>query len=100
MIDSFMVILANQESERAPLIRSYVRGLPSLYTESVGNFYSPMASPSASVYRFGQPDPVLGKYPSVTLTREQVRTKNQSFQLLSTLNLIIKKLQPTTSFFL
>ncbi|CAG9766531.1 unnamed protein product [Ceutorhynchus assimilis] len=42
-------LIAATESERAPLIRSYVQGLPSIYTESVGNFYSPMASPEGSL---------------------------------------------------
>lgn len=43
-------LITNVESERAPLIRSYVQGLPSIYTESVGNFYSPMASPEGSIF--------------------------------------------------
>ncbi|XP_050315935.1 steroidogenic acute regulatory protein-like [Anthonomus grandis grandis] len=41
-------LITNAEAERAPLIRSYVQGLPSMYTESVGNFYSPMATPEGS----------------------------------------------------
>lgn len=63
---------ANTDSERAPLIQNYVRGLPSMYTESVGNFYSPLASPDGSMYGFNS-GPVLGRYPPVRLTREQVR---------------------------
>lgn len=62
---------AATESERAPLIRSYVQGLPSLYTESVGNFYSPQGSPEGSLDRFEQ-SPVLGAYPPVRFTRDQV----------------------------
>ncbi|GLV39631.1 Start1 [Carabus blaptoides fortunei] len=42
--------LVTTESERTPLIRSYVQGLPSTYTESVGNFYSPLQSPEGSLY--------------------------------------------------
>lgn len=64
-------ITANRDSERAPLIRSYVQGLPSVYTESVGNFYSPLASPGGSMYNFNA-DPILGKYPPADLNQEQV----------------------------
>lgn len=57
------------ESERAPLIRSYVQGLPSIYTESVGNFYSPMASPEGSIF-VAESDQL--EIRSVPLTPEQV----------------------------
>lgn len=62
---------AATESERAPLIRSYVQGLPSVYTESVGNFYSPQGSPEGSLDRFEQ-SPILGLYPPVRFTRDEV----------------------------
>ncbi|XP_028147511.2 steroidogenic acute regulatory protein-like [Diabrotica virgifera virgifera] len=44
------------ETERTPLIRSYVQGLPSMYTESIGNFYSPQGTPEGSLNRFSQCD--------------------------------------------
>ncbi|VEN37201.1 unnamed protein product [Callosobruchus maculatus] len=47
-------LITATESERAPLIRSFMRGLPSVYTESVGNFYSPQGTPQGSLYRFEQ----------------------------------------------
>ncbi|XP_018576902.1 steroidogenic acute regulatory protein-like [Anoplophora glabripennis] len=62
--------ITTTESERAPLIRSYVQGLPSVYTESVGNFYSPQGSPEGSLDRFEQ-SPILGAYPPVRFTRDQ-----------------------------
>ncbi|KAL1512666.1 hypothetical protein ABEB36_002223 [Hypothenemus hampei] len=43
-------LITATESERAPLIRSYVQGLPSMYSESVGNFYSPMVTPEGSLH--------------------------------------------------
>lgn len=57
------------DNERAPLIRSYVQGLPSMYTESVGNFYSPLCSPEGSIYGG---DHTCRRYPHVRLTRDQV----------------------------
>jgi hypothetical protein len=82
-------LISNSDSERAPLIRSYVNGLPSLYTESVGNFYSPLGSPEGSMYRFNS-GPVLGRYPPVQLTSEQednykslaARTMQEAWDLL------------------
>lgn len=60
------------DTERTPLIRSYVQGLPnmSMYTESVGNFYSPMASPEGSLHRMNPPV-VTGRYAPVHLTSQQ-----------------------------
>ncbi|CAH1102318.1 unnamed protein product [Psylliodes chrysocephalus] len=49
------------ENERTPLIRSYVQGLPSMYTESVGNFYSPQGSPEGSLHRY-QPNELYPRY--------------------------------------
>nr|CAI5816931.1 unnamed protein product [Callosobruchus analis] len=45
-------LITATESERAPLIRSFMHRLPSVYTESVGNFYSPQVTPQGSLYRF------------------------------------------------
>lgn len=56
------------ESERTPLIRSYVQGLPSTYTESVGNFYSPLQSPEGSLYEIDSHTDF-----TLRLTRAQVR---------------------------
>ncbi|KAJ8944170.1 hypothetical protein NQ314_009532 [Rhamnusium bicolor] len=64
-----MLSVTATESERTPLIRSYVQGLPSLYTESVGNFYSPQGTPEGSLYRFEQRPNI---YPPALFTREQV----------------------------
>lgn len=61
------------DTERTPLIRSYVQGLPnnmSMYTESVGNFYSPMPSPEGSLHRINPPI-VTGRFAPVRLTNEQ-----------------------------
>ncbi|KAJ8925633.1 hypothetical protein NQ315_009478 [Exocentrus adspersus] len=71
-------LITATESERAPLIRNYIQGLPSLYTESVGNFYSPQASPEPSLYRF-EPSPILGAYPPVKLSRDQ----EENYKLLA-----------------
>ncbi|XP_060517726.1 steroidogenic acute regulatory protein-like isoform X2 [Cylas formicarius] len=61
-------LITSTESERAPLIRSYVQGLPSMCTESVGNFYSPLGTPEGSLYRN---EAMHVTYPSVKLTGEQ-----------------------------
>ncbi|XP_057654538.1 steroidogenic acute regulatory protein-like [Diorhabda carinulata] len=58
------------ETERTPLIRSYVQGLPSVYTESVGNFYSPQGSPEGSLYRVEQTNPPR-LYNPVRLSRKE-----------------------------
>ncbi|XP_023020470.2 steroidogenic acute regulatory protein-like [Leptinotarsa decemlineata] len=62
--------LTSAESERAPLIRSYVQGLPSLYTDSIGNFYSPRGSPEGSMYRFEQ-TPNTCSFLPVSFSRDQ-----------------------------
>lgn len=72
------MISAATESERAPLIRSYVQGLPSIYTESVGNFYSPMASPEGSLY---VNEPEQNEIRPALLTQEQVNKNNITFVL-------------------
>lgn len=48
-----------------------MQGLPSMYTESVGNFYSPLASPNGSLYRIdaGGSHPIV---PVVKFSHEQV----------------------------
>ncbi|CAH0551262.1 unnamed protein product [Brassicogethes aeneus] len=66
--DASRYIINNLESERAPLIRNYIHGLPSLYTESVGNFYSPLGTPEGSLHRFADQ---LHQYPSARFSREQ-----------------------------
>ncbi|CAH1116944.1 unnamed protein product [Phaedon cochleariae] len=58
------------DTERTPLIRSYVQGLPSMYTESIGNFYSPQGSPEGSMFRFDQSANV-STYLPVKFTKEQ-----------------------------
>lgn len=60
------------ENERTPLIRSYVQGLPSMYTESVGNFYSPQGSPEGSLHRY-QPSELYPRYiVPLRLSRQEV----------------------------
>ncbi|XP_030753465.1 steroidogenic acute regulatory protein-like [Sitophilus oryzae] len=61
-------LITSTESERAPLIRRYVQGLPSVCTESVGNFYSPMGTPEGSMCRF---DPQPSTFRPAPLTKEQ-----------------------------
>ncbi|XP_049817800.1 steroidogenic acute regulatory protein-like isoform X2 [Aethina tumida] len=56
------------KSERAPLIRNYIRGLPSLYTESVHNFYSPLVTPDGSLYRY---DHQQRNVPTARFSREE-----------------------------
>lgn len=62
------VLVNPSDNERAPLIRSYVQGLPSMYTESVGNFYSPLATPEGSIHDVDHPQRC---YPQLTLTLDQ-----------------------------
>ncbi|XP_066143011.1 steroidogenic acute regulatory protein-like isoform X1 [Euwallacea fornicatus] len=62
-------LITATESERVPIIRSYVQGLPSMYTESIGNFYSPMATPEGSLL---ERDVDLPAIIPVLLTPEQV----------------------------
>ncbi|KAJ9595086.1 hypothetical protein L9F63_013612, partial [Diploptera punctata] len=49
-LEYLQAISSYPESERTPLLRSYLQGLPQPddYTESIGNFYSPMDSPQSS----------------------------------------------------
>lgn len=65
-----ILFLSATQSERTPLIRSYVQGLnfPTTNTESIGNFYSPLQSPEGSIY--GSDDPRLEH--AVSLTKEEV----------------------------
>ncbi|CAG9860018.1 unnamed protein product [Phyllotreta striolata] len=60
-------IVAN---ERTPLIRSYVQGLPSTYTESVGNFYSPQGTPENSVRRFQQNDRIPYEFIPIKFSKQ------------------------------
>lgn len=70
--------LVTTESERTPLIRSYVQGLPSHYTESVGNFYSPLQSPEGSVHSF---DARLDS--KISLTKQQESDyKNRAIKVM------------------
>lgn len=62
------LVIGNIESERAPLIRNYIRGLPSLYTESVHNFYSPLVTPDGSLYRY---DHQQRNVPTARFSREE-----------------------------
>lgn len=71
LINKIILYLAGPESERNPLLRSYVQGLPSMYTESVGNFYSPLNSPEGSLYRV-ETCRTCPSYPPARFTREQV----------------------------
>lgn len=51
-----------------------------MYTESVGNFYSPLQSPEGSLYRVDAPNRCL--FPPVKFTREQVSiSKHSEFQI-------------------
>ncbi|GJQ76612.1 hypothetical protein Trydic_g15474 [Trypoxylus dichotomus] len=68
-IRASQIIISTPDSERTPLIRNYVQGLPSACTESVANFYSPQGSPTGSVHRFGEQSSR-----STHLTSEQVQT--------------------------
>lgn len=63
-------LITVSEPERAPLLRSFFQGLPSTYTESNGNFYSPLTTPDGSIYRGGH-QPSIGEYHPVRLTGEQ-----------------------------
>ncbi|KAF7268049.1 hypothetical protein GWI33_018791 [Rhynchophorus ferrugineus] len=63
-------LITATESERAPLIRSYVQGLPSSYTESVRNFYSPIGTPEGSMYTTEQ-QLLSGIHQPANLTIEQ-----------------------------
>lgn len=67
--------LATPDSERTPLIRSYVQGLPSVYTESIANFYSPQGSPTGSVHRFGEQSSR-----TTHLTEEQVSILSEEYR--------------------
>ncbi|KAF5275047.1 hypothetical protein FQA39_LY06984 [Lamprigera yunnana] len=67
-LHSRRVLINTPENERAPLIRSYVQGLPSMYTESIGNFYSPLGSPEGSLHEI---DTTNRKYLPIKLTAEQ-----------------------------
>ncbi|KAK4884775.1 hypothetical protein RN001_001046 [Aquatica leii] len=69
-LHSRRILINTPENERAPLIRSYVQGLPSMYTESVGNFYSPLGSPEGSIHEVEHSH---RKYLPVKLTAEQDR---------------------------
>ncbi|KAF5274123.1 hypothetical protein FQR65_LT04521 [Abscondita terminalis] len=67
-LHSRRILISNPENERAPLIRSYVQGLPSMYTESVGNFYSPLGTPDGSMHEVDHPN---NRYLPVKLTADQ-----------------------------
>jgi len=45
----FTALSSYPESERAPLLRNYLQSTQRIddYTESIGNFYSPMDSPQS-----------------------------------------------------
>ncbi|KAK5648235.1 hypothetical protein RI129_003127 [Pyrocoelia pectoralis] len=82
------VLINTPDNERAPLIRSYVQGLPSMYTESVGNFYSPLATPEGSVCEVDRPE---RKYPQLPLSIQKeneyrgkgVKILQESWRLLT-----------------
>lgn len=65
----FKDVLGTPDNERAPLLQNYIQSLPSVYTESVGNFYSPMDSPAGSYRRFDVHNSRVVNFP---LTKEQV----------------------------
>ncbi|KAI4468792.1 steroidogenic acute regulatory protein-like [Holotrichia oblita] len=78
-IRASQVIISTPDTERTPLIRSYVQGLQSACTESVANFYSPQGSPTGSVHRFGEQS-----NRSTHLTAEQVKTYKKTAAKTST----------------
>ncbi|XP_025830773.1 steroidogenic acute regulatory protein-like [Agrilus planipennis] len=61
------LFVSGPETERTPLIRNYLQNLPSMYTESVGNFYSPLGSPEGSLHGVEG----LGRYPVIKLSQEK-----------------------------
>ncbi|KAL3288601.1 hypothetical protein HHI36_003039 [Cryptolaemus montrouzieri] len=76
--DAFEVVAQKQNpekptiDERSPLIRHYLRGAtPSVYTESVENYQSPMQSPEGSLYR-SENNSGAGRYPPADLSREEM----------------------------
>ncbi|KAK9736816.1 Cholesterol-capturing domain [Popillia japonica] len=73
------VIISTPDTERTPLLRSYMQGLPSACTESVANFYSPQGSPTSSVHRFGEQS-----NRSTRLTADQVKTYRNTAAKTST----------------
>ncbi|XP_065167926.1 steroidogenic acute regulatory protein-like isoform X1 [Atheta coriaria] len=69
-LQASQIVIQSPESERAPLINRFVRGLPSMYTESIGNFYSPLQSATNSMYHFdvGPSD----RFPAVNFTAAEI----------------------------
>lgn len=93
-MDPCLLIFPAAETERTPLIRSYVQGLPSLYTDSVSNFYSPLASPEGSLHQY-EASATTNLYPSVSFDRDKV-----SILIVSQYNILVSKLSKTMCNFL
>ncbi|XP_017769535.1 PREDICTED: stAR-related lipid transfer protein 3 [Nicrophorus vespilloides] len=68
--DARQYVIASTDNERSPLIRNYVHGYPSMYTDSVANFYSPLGSREGSLQGF-EAIPRLRKFPPIRLTDDQ-----------------------------
>ncbi|XP_069684917.1 steroidogenic acute regulatory protein-like isoform X2 [Periplaneta americana] len=67
------------ESERAPLLRNYLQGLQRVddYTESIGNFYSPMDSPQSS-----DDEGESRRFSGRTRTSQEVKYKREGQEVL------------------